>query len=173
MTTSATTTTTGLIFRLRRKRHWLVKRCPDPMWKAGLSRFQSLVACIIATIWPPESHLEHLRTRLKMNFGRSVPGERLRASHHRNRVGPQQRNALSHRTKPRSKLPPSARIMPLLYPDGILARHRMVLDAVGWGIGGEGGIRTPDSLATMSDFEPGAFNRALPPLRFVTPCLSN
>ena len=31
--------------------------------------------------------------------------------------------------------------------------------------GGEGGIRTPDSLATMSDFESGAFNRALPPLR--------
>jgi hypothetical protein len=30
--------------------------------------------------------------------------------------------------------------------------------------GGEGGIRTPDSLATMSDFESGAFNRALPPL---------
>jgi hypothetical protein len=56
-----------------------------------------------------------------MNFGRSVPGERLRAPHHRNRVGPQQRNVLSHRTKPRSKLPPSARIMPLLYSDGILA----------------------------------------------------
>ena len=34
--------------------------------------------------------------------------------------------------------------------------------------GGEGGIRTPDSLATMSDFESGAFNRALPPLRFVS-----
>ena len=33
--------------------------------------------------------------------------------------------------------------------------------------GGEGGIRTPDSLATMSDFESGAFNRALPPLRSV------
>ncbi len=33
--------------------------------------------------------------------------------------------------------------------------------------GGEGEIRTPDSLATMSDFESGAFNRALPPLRFV------
>ena len=31
--------------------------------------------------------------------------------------------------------------------------------------GGEGGIRTPDSLATMPDFESGAFNRALPPLR--------
>lgn len=31
--------------------------------------------------------------------------------------------------------------------------------------GGEGGIRTPDSLTTMSDFESGAFNRALPPLR--------
>ena len=35
-------------------------------------------------------------------------------------------------------------------------------------VGGEGGIRTPDSLATMSDFESGAFNRALPPLREVT-----
>ena len=34
--------------------------------------------------------------------------------------------------------------------------------------GGEGEIRTPDSLATMSDFESGAFNRAPPPLR---PCL--
>ena len=31
--------------------------------------------------------------------------------------------------------------------------------------GGEGGIRTPDSLSTMPDFESGAFNRALPPLR--------
>jgi hypothetical protein len=35
--------------------------------------------------------------------------------------------------------------------------------------GGEGGIRTPDSLATMSDFESGAFNRALPPLRCFDP----
>src|ERR1700736_3663797 len=34
--------------------------------------------------------------------------------------------------------------------------------------GGEGGIRTPDRLAPMSDFESGAFNRALPPLRIVT-----
>ena len=33
--------------------------------------------------------------------------------------------------------------------------------------GGEGGIRTPDTLASMPDFESGAFNRALPPLRFV------
>ncbi len=33
------------------------------------------------------------------------------------------------------------------------------------GYGGEGGIRTPDRLAPMSDFESGAFNRALPPLR--------
>ena len=33
--------------------------------------------------------------------------------------------------------------------------------------GGEGGIRTPDSLTTMPDFESGAFNRALPPLRCV------
>ena len=31
--------------------------------------------------------------------------------------------------------------------------------------GGEGEIRTPDSLTTMPDFESGAFNRALPPLR--------
>jgi hypothetical protein len=31
--------------------------------------------------------------------------------------------------------------------------------------GGEGGIRTPDSLATMADFESAAFNRALPPLQ--------
>ena len=34
-------------------------------------------------------------------------------------------------------------------------------------LGGEGGIRTPDSLTTMPDFESGAFNRALPPLRCV------
>ena len=34
--------------------------------------------------------------------------------------------------------------------------------------GGEGGIRTPDSLTTMPDFESGAFNRALPPLRRVS-----
>jgi hypothetical protein len=34
--------------------------------------------------------------------------------------------------------------------------------------GGEGGIRTPDSLATMADFESAAFNRALPPLRSVS-----
>jgi hypothetical protein len=33
------------------------------------------------------------------------------------------------------------------------------------GYGGEGGIRTPDRLTPMSDFESGAFNRALPPLR--------
>jgi hypothetical protein len=33
--------------------------------------------------------------------------------------------------------------------------------------GGEGGIRTPDRLTPMSDFESGAFNRALPPLRIV------
>ena len=38
--------------------------------------------------------------------------------------------------------------------------------------GGEGGIRTPDSLATMPDFESGAFNRALPPLRAFTSHLS-
>ncbi len=38
----------------------------------------------------------------------------------------------------------------------------------GKGSGGEGEIRTPDSLATMPDFESGAFNRALPPLRYGT-----
>jgi hypothetical protein len=31
--------------------------------------------------------------------------------------------------------------------------------------GGEGGIRTPDTRKGMPDFESGAFNRALPPLR--------
>ena len=40
--------------------------------------------------------------------------------------------------------------------------------ATGWkSHGGERGIRTPDSLAAMPDFESGAFNRALPALRFV------
>ena len=34
--------------------------------------------------------------------------------------------------------------------------------------GGEGEIRTPGSLSTTSDFESGAFNRALPPLRVLT-----
>ena len=38
--------------------------------------------------------------------------------------------------------------------------------------GGEGGIRTPDTLTSMPDFESGAFNRALPPLRFVLPVTS-
>ena len=38
--------------------------------------------------------------------------------------------------------------------------------------GGEGGIRTPDRLTPMSDFESGAFNRALPTLRIVTYNLS-
>ena len=33
--------------------------------------------------------------------------------------------------------------------------------------GGEGGIRTPDTLTSMPDFESGAFNRALPPLRLL------
>ncbi len=32
--------------------------------------------------------------------------------------------------------------------------------------GGEGGIRTPGTIAGTSDFESGALNRALPPLRF-------
>ena len=41
----------------------------------------------------------------------------------------------------------------------------MSVDDLGSINGGEGGIRTPDGLATMSDFESGAFNRALPPLR--------
>ena len=39
--------------------------------------------------------------------------------------------------------------------------------------GGEGGIRTPDSLATMADFESAAFNRALPPLRRGKPLIAN
>ena len=39
-------------------------------------------------------------------------------------------------------------------------------------VGGEGGIRTPGTLASTSDFESGAFNRALPPLHCVTSCFS-
>jgi hypothetical protein len=31
--------------------------------------------------------------------------------------------------------------------------------------GGQGGIRTPVTLAGQPDFESGAFNRALPPVR--------
>ena len=34
-------------------------------------------------------------------------------------------------------------------------------------LGGEGGIRTPDTLTSMPDFESGAFNRALPPLHSI------
>jgi hypothetical protein len=37
--------------------------------------------------------------------------------------------------------------------------------------GGEGGIRTPGTIAGTSDFESGALNRALPPLR-AAPSLS-
>jgi hypothetical protein len=47
----------------------------------------------------------------------------------------------------------------------VFALAGMPLDG-GWtGYGGEGGIRTPDTLTGMPDFESGAFNRALPPLR--------
>ena len=47
----------------------------------------------------------------------------------------------------------------------------ILLDVLGWVNGGEGGIRTPDSLTTMPDFESGAFNRALPPLRSLILCI--
>ena len=36
--------------------------------------------------------------------------------------------------------------------------------------GGEGGIRPHDTLARIPDFESGAFNRALPPLRLHQTC---
>jgi hypothetical protein len=50
------------------------------------------------------------------------------------------------------------RISPVLgWEDGAIERKGLY--------GGEGGIRTPDRLTPMSDFESGAFNRALPPLR--------
>ena len=39
--------------------------------------------------------------------------------------------------------------------------------------GGEGGIRTPDTLTSMPDFESGAFNRALPALRIRKPLIAN
>ena len=44
--------------------------------------------------------------------------------------------------------------------------HRRRRGSAVWNAGGEGEIRTPDSLSTMPDFESGAFNRALPPLRW-------
>ncbi len=47
-------------------------------------------------------------------------------------------------------------------PVSSLSRQRKRLRRLN---GGEGGIRTPDRLTPMSDFESGAFNRALPPLR--------
>ncbi len=45
------------------------------------------------------------------------------------------------------------------------------LEAAGMVLGGEGGIRTPDTLTSMPDFESGAFNRALPPLPVIFNCL--
>ena len=39
--------------------------------------------------------------------------------------------------------------------------------------GGEGGIRTPDTLTSMPDFESGAFNRAPPPLQLCYQLLSS
>src|SRR5208282_5620161 len=46
--------------------------------------------------------------------------------------------------------------------------RRSCQDVLGRLNGGEGGIRTPDTLTSMPDFESGAFNRALPPLRSST-----
>jgi hypothetical protein len=50
-------------------------------------------------------------------------------------------------------------------PSQCLGRFCAFLRLLGVVYGGEGEIRTPDSLTTMPDFESGAFNRALPPLR--------
>ena len=49
------------------------------------------------------------------------------------------------------------------YP--LLAYFRALLRLFSKVYGGEGGIRTPDRVTPMPDFESGAFNRALPPLR--------
>jgi hypothetical protein len=49
---------------------------------------------------------------------------------------------------------------------------RTFLDGVGRVTGGEGGIRTHDTLASIPDFESGAFDRALPPLRNDKTCNS-
>src|SRR5439155_2276069 len=54
------------------------------------------------------------------------------------------------------------------YVPGFYLLSWISLDVLKLGNGGEGGIRTPDRLTPMSDFESGAFNRALPPLRYVT-----
>ena len=53
----------------------------------------------------------------------------------------------------------------LYYFIGFSADAWICLDVLGSIFGGEGGIRTPGTLASTSDFESGAFNRALPPLR--------
>ena len=61
--------------------------------------------------------------------------------------------------------------LPGVYMQGIYRRQERIADFNRLNkkeleiYGGEGGIRTPDSLTTMPDFESGAFNRALPPLR--------
>ena len=37
--------------------------------------------------------------------------------------------------------------------------HQNLTGDKNWGGGGEGGIRTPDTLARMPDFESGTFNQ--------------
>jgi hypothetical protein len=93
------------------------------MWVARLLRCQGSAAYIIATTWPPESPLRTSQDKVENEPWEKCARRALAASHHRNRVGPQQRNALSHRAKSRSKPPPSPSIMPLMCPGGILARH--------------------------------------------------
>src|ERR1039457_4275386 len=96
------------------------------MWVARLLRCQGSAACIIATTWPPESPLRTSQDKVENEPWEKCARRALAASHHRNRVGPQQRNALSHRAKSRSKLSPSPSIMPLMCPGGILARHNLL-----------------------------------------------
>ena len=45
-----------------------------------------------------------------------------------------------------------------------LSRGFIIGVPISSGTGGQGGIRTPDAIASIPDFESGAFNRALPPV---------
>src|ERR1035441_4469469 len=90
---------------------------------ARLLRCQGSAACIIATIWPPESHLRTSQDTVENELWAKCARRALAGF-----ASPKScRSAAKECTFPpyktRSKLPPSARIMPLLYPDGILARH--------------------------------------------------
>src|ERR1035441_2332403 len=93
------------------------------MWEAGLSRFQSLVACIIATILLPELLLRRSRVRIQDERWEKCTRWPFAASQ---RAPSQQSVTTEHLLLSRNshrKLFPTSQTMPLLSPDGNLARH--------------------------------------------------